>query len=162
MAEIQKRPRSRRNTLGAPPSPEETRGNLMEPEVAPAPMSVTPHVSVAPEPAPAPASAVAATPAFQVVPESVPEALPVEPVAVEIDEERPKRAGRSRRASREDVMDGRTLRKTGRTEQFSTRVHPDFKKRLYKLAKQTGKNYNVILEESLDLYLERMGQGEVA
>lgn len=156
MAEIQKRARPRRNTLGAPPTPEETRGNLMEPEVAPAPAHAPAHVSVVPEPAPV------ETPRqeFQVVPEPVPEVAPVEsvePIHVEVDEEPTRRAGRSRRVSREETIDGRTLRKTGRTEQFSTRVHPDFKKRLYKVAKQTGKNYNVILEESLAMYIERMG-----
>ena len=136
MAEIQKRSRPRTNPLGAPPTPEETRGNLMEPEVAPAPVAAS--LQAVPKPAPA------------------------ESVQPEIQEE-PKEAVRTkRRPSREDSIDGRSLRRTGRTEQFSTRVHPDFKKRLYKLAKQTGKNYNVILEESLDLYLTRMEQGGVA
>lgn len=65
-------------------------------------------------------------------PESAPAPAPVSPAAGKID--------------------GRTLRKTGRTEQFSTRVHPQFKKKIHALAKQTGKNYNVILEESLALF----------
>lgn len=49
-------------------------------------------------------------------------------------------------------VDGRTLRRTGRTEQFSTRVHPDFKKKIYALSDKTGKQYNEILEESLALF----------
>jgi len=118
MAEIQKRSRPRPNPLGAPPTPEETRGNLKEPEVAPAPLAV---VKEAP-----------------------------------VTEEAPKPVKATRKA-REETIDGRTLRRTGRTEQFSTRVHPDFKKRLFKIAKHTGKNYNVILEECLDLYDARMG-----
>ena len=128
MAEIQKRSKPRANPLGAPPTPDQTRGNLMEPEVAPS--SVPASLQVVAEPA------VTEAPRKQKDSDS--------------------RAARStRRVTREEPIDGRTLRRTGRTEQFSTRVHPDFKKRLYKIAKQTGKNYNVILEESLDLYLER-------
>lgn len=130
MAEIQKRSRPRANPLGAPPTPNETRGNLMEPEVAPSPIPAALQVVAEPSVATEPAK-------------------PKEPAS---------RAERSsRRVARDEPLDGRTLRRTGRTEQFSTRVHPDFKKQLYKVAKQTGKNYNVILEESLDLYLERMG-----
>lgn len=64
------------------------------------------------------------------------------------------------RKVREESIDGRTLRRTGRVEQFSTRVHPDFKKQLFKIAKLTGKNYNVILEESLAMYVERINQQE--
>jgi len=133
MAEIQKRSRPRPNPLGAPPTPDQTRGNLMEPEVAPAPIAAPLQVIAEPE-----------------------ISEPVRPEKSQ-EEEPSKGARSSRRTSREESIDGRTLRRTGRTEQFSTRVHPDFKKRLYKIAKQTGKNYNVILEESLDLYLERVG-----
>ena len=133
MAEIQKRSRPRPNPLGAPPTPDETRGNLMEPEVAPAPKAASLQVIAEPE-------------------------LTMAPARPEKSLEESSRDARpSRRAPRDESIDGRTLRRTGRTEQFSTRVHPDFKKRLYKIAKQTGKNYNVILEESLDLYLERVG-----
>ena len=54
-------------------------------------------------------------------------------------------------------VDGRTLRRTGRTEQFATRVHPQFRDELVEVAQATGKRYNEILEESLALYRERLG-----
>lgn len=46
-------------------------------------------------------------------------------------------------------IDGRTLRTTGRTVQFSTRVTPDWQRRLYRIAKQTGLLYVEILERAL-------------
>lgn len=64
----------------------------------------------------------------------------------------PKKARTVAKRAAAPAADGRTLRKTGRTEQFSTRVHPDFKQELFDVAQTTGKNYNVILEESLELY----------
>ena len=57
----------------------------------------------------------------------------------------------------EERVDGRTLRRTGRTEQFATRVHPQFRDELVEVARVTGKRYNEILEESLALYRERLG-----
>jgi len=99
MAKIDKPARTRRNSLGTPPSPDETLGNLNEPEVAPAP-----------------------TPTIKTKKESA------------------------------TKTDGRSLRRTGRTEQFSTRVTDEFKKEIHSVAKATGKKYNVILEESLELY----------
>lgn len=50
-------------------------------------------------------------------------------------------------------IDGRSLKRTGRTVQFSTKVHPEFKINLAKAAIETGQNYNQILEESLKQYL---------
>ena len=55
-----------------------------------------------------------------------------------------------------NVIDGRSLRRTGRTEQFSTKVHPKFKSDLANVAKATGKNYNVILEECLEIYVANL------
>ena len=47
-------------------------------------------------------------------------------------------------------IDGRTRRATGRTLAFATRVSPEWKARLDRLAKKTGKLYCVLLEEALD------------
>ena len=49
-----------------------------------------------------------------------------------------------------DRVDGRSLRATGRTEQFATRVAPEWKERLNRLAKETGLRYVEILEKALD------------
>lgn len=115
MATIEKRKKARKNPLGTPPSVEESRGNLMEPEAAPAIVTSTKKTTSPPEEG---------------------------------------RGARRTTTTKNGAVstDGRTLRKTGRTEQFSTRVHPDFKQELFAVAQTTGKNYNVILEESLELY----------
>jgi predicted DNA-binding protein len=55
-----------------------------------------------------------------------------------------------------ECIDGRSLKRTGRTVQFSTKVHPGFRSDLADVAKLTGKNYNQILEEALKLYLENL------
>lgn len=55
-----------------------------------------------------------------------------------------------------DYVDGRSLKRTGRTATFSTKVDPSFKLDITRAAKLTGKNYNQILEESLKLYLEKI------
>lgn len=75
----------------APPAPADTRGNLDQPELAPAPAPSTPA----------------------------------------------------------DRVDGRRLRATGRTVQFATRVHPDWKADLDALARETGKLYVELLEDAL-------------
>lgn len=108
MAEIQKRAKPR-SPLGMPPSPAETRGNLLEPEVAPSSATTL--------------------------------------AAKSQKRTQPKETGK---------VDGRTLRRTGRTVQFSTRVHPDFKTDIHRIAKATGKKYNEILEESLALYRQHI------
>lgn len=56
-------------------------------------------------------------------------------------------------------VDGRALRRTGRVVQFGTKVHPDFKVKMAELSKLTGKNYNVILEESIKLFESNMAKG---
>jgi len=53
-------------------------------------------------------------------------------------------------------IDGRSLKRTKRSEQFSTCVSPSFKSNLHKVAMLTGKNYNLIIEESLNLYISHM------
>ena len=96
----------RRNTLGAPPTPEEASPNLAAPEIAP----------VHPRPAKSPASS------------------------------------ELRRASHEGRIDGRSLRKTGRTVQFATRVSEDFDDRLRQIAQRDGIKLVEVLERALDAY----------
>lgn len=52
------------------------------------------------------------------------------------------------------TVDGRALRATGRTVQFATRVHPDWKLRLHRLSEKTSLMYVELLERALDA-LER-------
>ncbi len=98
----------RRNTLGAPPSPEEASRNLGAPEIAPAhhgrsaPTAVT---SAAPQAA----------------------------------------RGQGR-------IDARSLRRTGRTLQFSTRVSDEFDERVRNIAKRDGLMLCELLERMLDAY----------
>lgn len=55
--------------------------------------------------------------------------------------------------SREKSIDRRTLRKTGMTEQFNTRVSKEFLKSLRATAKEEGRTLGKILELSLNSYL---------
>jgi hypothetical protein len=96
----------RRNTLGAPPTPEEASPNLTAPEIAP----------------------------------THPRSAKTQPLS------------ESRRASHEGRIDGRTLRKTGRTVQFATRVSEDFDDRLRQIAQRDGIKLVEVLERALDAY----------
>jgi len=58
----------------------------------------------------------------------------------------------SRRASLSGRIDGRTLRKTGRTVQFATRVSEDFDDRLRQIAQGEGIKLVEVLERALDAY----------
>ena len=49
-------------------------------------------------------------------------------------------------------IDGRTLRKTGRTVQFATRVSLEFDDRLRRLAQRDGLKLVEVLERALDVY----------
>ncbi|MGH6842431.1 MAG: hypothetical protein ACREDV_10130 [Methylocella sp.] len=51
--------------------------------------------------------------------------------------------------------DGRTARRTGRTEQFATRVSAEFDKRFRAVAKRDGLLMAQLLEKSLDAYERR-------
>jgi len=51
------------------------------------------------------------------------------------------------------AVDKRTLRKTGMTEQFNTRVSKEFLKSLRATAKDEGRTLGKILELSLNAYL---------
>lgn len=123
MATIAKRKQQRRNPLGLPPSADEARNNLQEPEAAPA---------------------------------AQPAAKPAQTQKKAVKPQKGRAVSKPRSTASEEVIDGRTLRRTGRTEQFATRVRPDFKKSLHSVAQATGKNYNVILEESLELYRQKI------
>ena len=100
----------RRNTLGAPPSPEEASRNLDAPEIAPTHLRAITTVP----PAGAPQG-------FE---------------------------GRGR-------IDGRSLRKTGRTVQFATRVSMEFDDRLRRLAQRDGLKLCEVLERALEAYEAR-------
>jgi hypothetical protein len=97
----------RRNTLGAPPSPDEASRNLAAPEIAPT------HLRAA------------STAALHRAPPAV--------------------RGEGR-------IDGRTLRKTGRTVQFATRVSLEFDDRLRRLAQGDGLKLCEVLERALEAY----------
>ena len=50
------------------------------------------------------------------------------------------------------LLDGRSLRRTGRTIQFATRVTPDFDRRIRLLAQSQGVFIVEVLEKALDAY----------
>lgn len=49
-------------------------------------------------------------------------------------------------------IDGRTLRRSGRTVQFATRVSPEFDERIRNIARREGKLLVEVLEQALDAY----------
>ena len=49
-------------------------------------------------------------------------------------------------------MDGRTMRRSGRTVQFATRVSPEFDERIRHIALQEGRLLVEVLERALDAY----------
>lgn len=51
-------------------------------------------------------------------------------------------------------IDGRSLRKTGRTVQFATKVSPEYDEKLRLIAQRDSLNICVLLEKSLDAYEE--------
>lgn len=54
--------------------------------------------------------------------------------------------------SRANRMDGRTMRRSGRTVQFATRVSPDFDERIRRIAMRDGMLLVEVLERALDTY----------
>ena len=61
------------------------------------------------------------------------------------------------------LIDGRTLRKTGRTAQLATKIKPEVKAKLYELAKTCDIPINQIIEESIEsIYQEKMKQQDNA
>ena len=55
-------------------------------------------------------------------------------------------------APRARRIDGRTLRRSGRTVQFATRVSPEFDERIREIARREGKLLVEVLEQALDAY----------
>jgi hypothetical protein len=51
-------------------------------------------------------------------------------------------------------IDGRSLRKTGRTVQFATKVSPEYDEKFRLIAQRDSLNICVLLEKSLDAYEE--------
>ena len=49
-------------------------------------------------------------------------------------------------------LDGRTMRRSGRTVQFATRVSPDFDERIRRIAMRDGMLLVEVLERALDVY----------
>jgi hypothetical protein len=56
-------------------------------------------------------------------------------------------------------IDGRSLRKTGRTVQFATRVSPGFDQRFRVCAKREGLMFAELLEQMLETFERRSGAG---
>lgn len=97
----------RRNTLGAPPTPEEASHNLTAPEIAP----------------------------------------------VHLRSANVQKLSKSRKAiHHQSRIDGRSLRRTGRTVQFATRVSLDFDDRLRRIAQRDGMKLVEVLERALEAY----------
>ena len=97
----------RRNTLGAPPTPEEASRNLAAPEIA-----------------------------------------PVHPRSANVQKlNEPRKA-----IHHQSRIDGRSLRRTGRTVQFATRVSLDFDDRLRRIAQRDGMKLVEVLERALEAY----------
>src|SRR3712207_3022289 len=122
MADASKLKGLRRLGLGAPPLPDEARTDLVP---APAPDPPT-HVA-------GPGATVPANPGGHPTREETRRNLPVEAP----------RAGR---------IDGRTLRQSGRTVQFATRVSPEFDERVRRIVMRDGLLLVEVLERALDAY----------
>jgi hypothetical protein len=117
----------RNKTLGAPPPLEEASPNLSAPETAPAPAPPPPTSEALPKPKPTVRKLPVAEPTEELVPDPI------------------RGQGRTHR-------DGRSLRRTGRTLQFATRVSPDFDARLRTIAENQGMLIVEVLEQALDAY----------
>jgi hypothetical protein len=114
----------RRTTLGAPPPPEEASRNLKAPEVAPIIPSIVAQV-------------------------------PVEPDSPVITSEGPGKETRTKEAVHRHSpvrIDGRSLRRSGRTLQLATRVSWEFDEKLRKIAQRDGLKLVEVLERGLDAY----------
>jgi hypothetical protein len=115
----------RRNTLGAPPPLEEASQNLQAPELAP---------ELAPEGESPPVVRRRAAGTARHV------ASPQEDT--------------SPRSPRQRRLDGRSMRKTGRTVQFATRVSEEWDEKLRHIAQRDGLLLVEVLERALDAYEE--------
>ena len=131
MADASRLKSLRRQGLGAPPPLEEARTDL-----APAPEPPAP---------PGPASSADPVASAAVAQGTDPALAPPG------KEHRDAAAGRSRLGR----IDGRTLRRSGRTEQFATRVTTEFKDRIHEIAEEDGVLLVEVLEEALKAYEEK-------
>ncbi len=116
----------RRTTLGAPPPPEEASRNLKAPEIAPVTAAVAVQTASGSDgPVIAPG--------------------------------RPGKGGRVKTPGHQPParIDGRSLRKSGRTVQFANRVSWEFDERLRHIAQRDGLLLVEVLEMSLDAYEAR-------
>jgi hypothetical protein len=109
----------RRNSLGAPPPPEEASQNLKAPEVAPI---------VAPEAIPPGTGATA-------------------PRKSEVTGKQHQKP-----SDRRERIDGRALRKTGRTVPLANRVSWEFDDKLRRIAQRDGLKLIEVLERGVDAY----------
>lgn len=126
MADASRLKGMRRQGLGPPPPPEEARTDLA-PTPEPSEPSAPPALGARPD-VPVPQS--------QAAPQ--PHGTARQGAAAE-----PPRAGR---------IDGRTLRRSGRTVQFATRVSPEFDERVRQIALRDGLLLVEVLERALDAY----------
>lgn len=126
MADASRLKGMRRQGLGPPPPPEEARTDLAPPPEPPE-LSAPPALGARPD-APVPQS--------QAAPQ--PHGKAHQGIAAE-----PPRAGR---------IDGRTLRRSGRTVQFATRVSPEFDERVRQIALRDGLLLVEVLERALATY----------
>lgn len=83
--------------------------------------------------------------------------LAPEPPRAALPSARPATAARQPRrteaaASQPGRMDGRTMRRSGRTVQFATRVSPEFDERIRQIAMREGMLLVEVLERALDAY----------
>ena len=126
----------KRNSLGEPPPREDASRNLSAPEVAPSSL-VTPP----PPNEPATIAAGVGEGVAQFRPPSI-----APPMAA------PRLDPKTHAKSLKKRIDGRTLRKTGRTLPFSTRVSEAFDEKLRLIAQRDGLNFAQLLEKALDAY----------
>ena len=143
MADISKLKQMR--GLGDPPSMEE--GRDLSPGAAPVepepPVPVTPPQERAPVPSREPK---AELPQAVIPPSPALQLKRVRPIPPPPDAEpRPR-------------IDARTLRRTGRTVHFATKVTESYDYRVREIAAQTGKYLSEVLEESLSAYEKELQQ----
>ena len=137
MADISKLKQMR--GLGDPPSMEEGR------DLSPAAFPVD---SEPPVPVPIPQARAPATPPESKAP--VPPAVTPPSPALQLKRDRPIPPPLD--AEPRPRIDARTLRRTGRTVHFATKVTESYDYRMREIAAQTGKYLSEILEESLAAY----------
>ena len=140
MADVSKLKGRKAAWLGAPPPAEEAREDL----TASSTPEISPEVSQA---APAATATQEATSAGLVAPienprrESTP--IPAQPTARRVLSEQAVEAPR---------LDGRTMRRSGRTIQFSTKVSPEFDLRIRQIAMRDGLMLTEVMERALEAY----------